>query len=221
MSGLDRWLDEARTKWDALRVQFTRLAPTPIIPDQLASDDAVKRWRSAHALIGRPRADLLSQLIALTGDEDAMVRAAAVDALVSWGSTIVLEPVRQALVQSPSLGTAIALLEALARLPDPANRAVLLPWLEHEDEAVRAAAFMALAALCDDDDLPILGRVLKGGSLQVQRAIMTTLCAPDAASLAQRAADSSDPVLSQRGQQALARIQRNQTPKTDKNGKTK
>ncbi len=221
MSGLDRWLDEARTKWDALRVQFTRLAPTPVTLDQLASDDAVKRWRGAHALIGRPRADLLSQLIALTGDEDAMVRAAAVDALVSWGPTLVLEPVRQALAQSPSSGTAIALLEVLARLPDPANRAGLQPWLEHEDEAVRAAAFMALAALCDDDDLPILERALKEGGLQVQRAIMTTLCAPHAASLAQRAADSADPVLRQRGQQALARIQRNQTPQTDPNGKTK
>lgn len=219
MSGLDRWLDEARNKWGALRVQFTRLAPTPITADQLASEDAVTRWRAVHALVDRPRADLLPQLIALMRDEDVMVRAAAVDALVSWGPTIVLEPVRQALAQSPSSETAIALLEVLARLPDPMNRAAIQIWFDHENEAVRAAAFMALSALCNDADLSLLGRALKEDGLLVQRAIMATLCAPNASSLAQCAADSTDSVLRQRGRQALARIQRNQPSQTDKNEK--
>ena len=214
MSGLDRWLDAARTRWEALRVQLTRLTPAPVAPDQLASEDATARWRAVRALVQRPRADLLPQLLALTGDDDAMVRASAVDALVSWGPTVALESIRQALAQAPEPPQATALLEALARLPDPANRAAITPWLDHSEPGVRAAAFMALAALGEDDDLPVLRRALKTGDLVMQRAILAALCAPGAEDLAQRAASSNDPVLRQRGEQALARIHRAQTAQT-------
>ncbi len=210
MSGLDRWLEEARDAWKVLRIRASRLTPAPIAPDQLASENATERWRAARALIGRPRADFLPQLIRLTGDEDPMTRAAAVDALASWGPTLVLEPVRLALAQSPAPDAAIALLELLARLPDPANRAAIQPWLEHDAPDVRAAAFMALAALCDDADLPTLRRALKEEGLPTQRAILATLCAPGAEPLAQRAANAHDPILSQRGRQALERIQQRQ-----------
>jgi HEAT repeat protein len=207
MSGLDRWLEEARNRWDALRVQLTRLAPPPVAPEQLADDDPARRWRAVHALVGHPRVDLLPQLLQLAGDDDPMMRAAAVDALVSWGPAIVLEPVREALAQTPAPEAAASLLEVLARLPDPANRAAIEPWLDHETPEVRAAAFMALAALCDDGDLPVLRRALREGDRNLQRAILATLCAPAATELAQRASSSSDPILRQRGERALRRIQ--------------
>jgi len=210
MSGLERWWQEAKERFETLRARWSRWVPAPVSREQLTAEDAAVRWRAVRALVGRPHANLLPRVVDLAGDEDAMVRAAAVDALVSWGPAVVLEHVHTTLKAPPSRESTISLLEVLARLPDPANREAIQPWLDVEDEGVRAAAWMALAALCDDDDLPRLGRALKEGGLPMQRAIMTTLCAPHATDLARRAAEASDPVLRQRGQQALARIQRNQ-----------
>ena len=208
MSGLESWLEAAHDVWQKLQRKASRLAPSPIAAEDLDARDPVTRWRAARALIGRPREEFIPRLIAMAGDDDALVRAAAVDALASWGPDLVLASVRTALVQSPTPAAAASLLHLLARLPDPANRAAIQPWLEHDDPEVRAAAFMALAALCDDADLPALIQALKTEPRPVQRAILSTLCAPGATRLAQRAAQSHDPVLSQRGQQALARIQR-------------
>ncbi|HIQ11442.1 MAG TPA: HEAT repeat domain-containing protein [Caldilineales bacterium] len=210
MSGLDRWLEVAQSKWRAIRVHVARFSPVLVDASLLASEDVIARWRAVRALAGRARPPLLPRLIELTGDADAMVRAAAEDALVSWGPAAALEPVRQALAQTPPPRQTAALLAVLARLPDPANRAIILPWLDHEDEGVRAAALMALAALCDDEDLLTLQRALKEGHREIQRAIFATLCAPGAESLARQALDARDPALSQRAQQALARIQRAQ-----------
>jgi hypothetical protein len=54
-----------------------------------------------------------------------------------------------------------------------------------------------------------LADALEKEDVRVQRALMTTLCAPEAASLAIRCENSSDPILRQRAIQALPRIQRN------------
>ncbi len=214
MSGLDRWLEAAQSRWRTLRVHVGRLSPAPVDASQLASEDVITRWRAARALAGRPRPALLPRLIELTGDADAMVRTAAEDALVSWGPDATLEPVRRALAQTPSPRQTASLLAVLARLPDPANRDAILPWLDHEDEEVQAAALMALAALCDDADLPTLQRALREGHRVIQRAILATLCAPGAESLARQALAARDPALRQRAQQALDRIQRTQPTPT-------
>ena len=209
MSDLDRWLDSARSTLQQWRVQLARFAPGPAItPEQLTSDEALERWRAVRDLQGHPQPDLLPQLLRLSDDPDEMVRAAVGETLVSWGPTAVLDSVRQALTAQPSPASAVVLLEVLARLPAPANRAVLQPWLDDENVDVHAAALMALAALCDDTDLPLLEKAYKEGDIRVQRAVLTTLCAPDAGPLAARAASASDPILKQRAVQAAPRIQR-------------
>ncbi len=209
MSDLDRWWGEAKNIWENWRRQLAQLTPGPSVSaDQLRAADALTRWQAVRALANRPHPDLLPELIQLCGDEDEMVRDAAVDALVSWGPAISLEPARQALVASPAPRAVIALLRLLARLPDAANRAAIVPWLQAEQAEVRAAAFMALAALCDDEDLPQLQAALAEDDIRVQRAILATLCAPEAGPLAAQAASSSDPILRQRASQAQPRIQR-------------
>ncbi len=207
MSAFERWMESARSRWDELRLHLNRLAPAPVSPDQLTTDDGAARWRALRALMDRPSPGLLPQLMALTADADPMMRAAAGDVLASWGPTAVLEPIHNALAQSPPPEQAAILLGVLTRLPDPANRDVIQPWLAHEHDDVRAAAYMALAALCDDADLSTLRQALREGDPALQRAILTTLCAPAAEPLAQRAADSRHPVLAPLGRQALARIQ--------------
>ena len=209
MSGPDRWLEQAKSLWEDWRVRLVRLTPGPkITPEQLQSADALARWRAVRALAGRPAPDLLPELIRLAGDEDELVRDAAVDALASWGPTVVLEPVREALAAQPDPTTAASQLVLLARLPDATHRAVLQPCLEADEPEVRAAAFMALAALCDDADLPLLEDALAEGDIRVQRAIMAMLCAPEAGPLAAKAASATDPILRQRAGQAGPRIQR-------------
>jgi HEAT repeat protein len=209
MSGLEYWLETINAAWKRWRMQFTRLTPGPKIKrEQLESDDALIRWQAIRTLAQHPQIQQLSTLLILSGDPDAMVRAEVVNALASWGADVALKPVQQALAEAQSPASAAALLETLARLPAPANRDVIQPWLADEDVHVRAAAFMALAALCDDDDLPRLEETLKGDDIQVQRAILTALCAPEAGLLAEKAARSTDPILRQRGAQAAARIQR-------------
>ena len=209
MSGLDRWLERAKSLWEDGRVQLVRLIPGPkITPEQLQSTDALTRWRAVRALAHHPNPGLLSGLIQLCGDEDEMVRAAAVDTMVSWGPTVVLEPARQALIAAPDPPSVSALLTLLARLPDPANRAAIEPWLQADEPEVRATAFMALAALCDDEDLPQLQTALAEGDIRMQRAIMATLCAPEAGPLVAKAALASDPIQRQRAGQAGPRIQR-------------
>ncbi len=209
MSGLDRWLAEAKNVWETWRLQFARLTPgSNGISDQLHAADALNRWRGVRALIERPNPGLLPELLQLCGDEDELVRGAAVDALVSWGPGMVLEPARQALSAQPGRESAVSLLILLARLPDAANRAAIEPWLQADEPEMRAAAFMALAALCDDADLPRLQAALAEDDILVQRAIMAALCAPEAGSLAEEATAASDPILRQRAAQARPRIQR-------------
>jgi len=209
MSGPDRWMEQAKSVWESWRVHLVRLTPGPkVTPEQLQSSDALARWRAVRALTGRPAPDLLPELIRLAGDEDELVRAAAVDTLVSWGPAVVLVPVREALAAQPAPAVAVSLLGILARLPDSTHRAVIQPWLDADEPEVRAGAFMALAALCDDADLPLLEDALAEEDIRVQRAIMATLCAPEAGPLAAKAATTSDPIQRQRAVQAGPRIQR-------------
>jgi HEAT repeat protein len=209
MSDLDRWLDTARNTLQQWKTQLARFAPGPAVSaEQLTSEDASTRWRAVRDLKGHPNAELLPRLVQLSDDPDEMVRAAVVETLASWGPAAVLEPVRLALAAHPTSASATVLLEILARLPDPANRAAVQPWLDDEDVDVRSAALMALAALCDDDDLPQLEKALADEDIRVQRAVMTTLCAPSAGPLAARAASAADPILKQRAVQAAPRIQR-------------
>ncbi len=210
MSDLDRWLETAKSTLQQWRVQLNRLAPGPAVdPEQLSSEDPSTRWRAVRRLQGHPNPQLLPRLIALSNDPDELVRAAVVQTLVSWGPNIVLAPVQKALADHPQPASAAALLEVLAHLPDVANRPVVVPWLTDEDVAVRAAAYMALAALCNDTDLPRLQQALAEDDLPVRQAIMAALCAPEAGPLAAKAASSSDPILNQRAVQAAYRIQRN------------
>ncbi len=210
MSGLERWRESAKKAWGQWRIRLARLVSgLKIAPDQLADADPVARWRALRALMQTPRPDLLPVLLALAEDPDELVRAEVADVLVSWGPDVALEPVRGALADHPAPASAEILLTILARLPDPAHRDALRPWLEHEDAMVRAAAFMALAALCENSDLPQLEEALAEGEIHAQRAILTTLCAPEAGPLAERALASSDPIVRQRAAQAGPRIQRN------------
>jgi len=210
MSDLDRWLKSAKTTWQRWQMQLNRLTPGPkVTQEQLQTDDALTRWRALRALALRPQPELLPALLALSDDPDEMVRAEVADVLVAWGKDVVLEPVQKALAAAPAPHSATVLLETLARLPDPANRAYLQPWLTHEDGQVRAAAAMALAALCKDDDLPQLQQALAEDDIQVQRAIMRALCAPAAGPVAEQAARATDPILRQRAAQAQSRIQKN------------
>jgi len=209
MSDLDRWLGSAQTTWRRWRRRMSHLAPGPkVTREQLQAEDALTRWRAVRALARRPHPELLPALLTLSDDPDEMVRDEVVNVLVSWGPETTLEPVHRALAVKPAPLSAAALLTILARLPDPANRGVIQPWLEDEDVHVRAAAFMALAALCDDDDLPRLEEALAEDDVRVQRAIMTTLCASEAGPLAETAARATDPILRQRAAQAQPRIQR-------------
>ena len=219
MSGPDHWWDAARSTWEQTRLRLARLAPGPgVSPDQLASEETLTRWRALRALMGRPNPGLISGLIEMTGDPDEMVRAGVADVLVSWGPTTTLEPVRAALAAHPGPDSAATLLAILARLPDPANRGAIAPWLQSDDVAVRAAAFMALAALCDNEDLPSLEKALADEDVTVQRAIMTTLCAPDAGPLAAKSLAASDPILRQRAVQAQPRIQREKEVRSKEQG---
>jgi len=203
MSGSERWLAKAQTLWRKSRRRLRALASGQrVTPEQLASADAVSRWRAVRTLRPLPRPDFLPALLALTDDADPMVRAAVVDALTSWGPDIALSPIRQALAAHPGPMAAAALLEALARLPEPDNRSTILPYLSDADEAVRAAGLMALAALCDDSDLPRLTAAWAQESIRVQRAIMTRLCAPAAGPLVQQALSADDSILRQRAAQA-------------------
>ena len=209
MSDLDDWLESAKTRLQRWQMQLKRLAPGPKVKrEQLEADDALTRWRALRTLTRRPQPELLPALLALSADPDEMVRAEVGDVLASWGKDVVLEPVQQALAAAPAPLSATVLLETLARLPDPSNRAYLQPWLRYEDGQVRAAAFMALAALCEDDDLSRLEEALGEEDVRVQRAIMHTICAPAAGPLAEKAARADDPILHQRSVQAMARIQR-------------
>lgn len=210
MSDLDLWLETARTTWQRWRIQLARLSPGPgVTSDQLASEDALTRWRAVRSLMRRPQPDLLSSLLALADDPDVMVRDEVANVLASWGPENVSEPVRRMLANPLSPTSATTMLTILVRLPDPANRSAIQKWLEHESATTRAAAFMALTALCDDSDLPNLESALAEEDIQVQRAIMSVLCAPEAGSLAQKNLTSSDPILRQRAAQAQPRIQHN------------
>jgi len=214
MSDLERWREEMKNVWETWRRQLARLTAGPgVSAEQLRAADALTRWRAVHALANHPNPGLLPELIQLCGDADELVRAAAVDTLISWGPAVSLESARQALAAAPAPAAAISLLTLLARLPDAANRAAILPWLQADEGEIRAAAFMALAALCDDEDLPRLQAALAEGDIRVQRAIMATLCAPEAGPLAAKAAAASDPILRQRADQARPRIQHHLTAK--------
>lgn len=209
MSDPEQWLTKAQTVWRKSLMRLRALAGGPrVTSQQLASADVITRWRAVRNLRSSPQPGLLPALLALTDDTDPMVRAAVVDALASWGSDIALPSIRQALAARPGPVAAEALLEALARLPEPDNRAAILPHLSDADEAARAAGFMALAALCDDSDVPRLTDAWVQESLRVQRAIMTRLCAPAAGPLLQQALSSHDPIVRQRAAQAHLQAQR-------------
>lgn len=207
MSGLDRWLQEAREVWQGLRLGLTRLVPPAVTAEDLDAGSPTRRWRALRALRHHPQPDLLPLLIQHLGDEDGMVRAAAEDVLVAWGPDRVLDAVRQALAGDVAPQQWAALLRVLARLPDASHRPLISPWLEDPDPEVRAAAWMALAALGADEDVPRLAQVLREGDPALQRGILATLCALGARGLAERAMAAQDPVLRQLGMQALARIE--------------
>lgn len=209
MSELEQWLEKAQNFWQKSRIRLRGLASGPrVTPEQLVSADAVTRWRGVRSLLTAPQPALLPTLLSLADDADPMIRAAVVDVLASWGSSIVLSPTRQTLAAQPGSAAATTLLEVLARLPDPENRSAILPFLAHEDESVRAAALMALAALCDDSDIAQLREAWDAASIAIQRAIIAGLCAPAAESWVQDALTADDPVLRQRASQAMSRIQR-------------
>ncbi|RUA18412.1 MAG: hypothetical protein DSY55_00215 [Clostridia bacterium] len=209
MSELEQWLEKAQNFWRKSRMRLRGLASGPrVTPEQLASDDAATRWRGVRSLLTAPQPTLLPTLLSLADDADPMVRAAVVDVLTSWGSTIVLSSTRRTLVAQPGPAAATTLLEVLAHLPAPENRSAILPFLAHEDEAVRAAALTALAALCDDNDVAQLREAWEAASIAIQRAIIAGLCAPAAESWVQEALTADDPVLRQRAIQAMPRIQR-------------
>lgn len=212
MSELEQWLEKAQNFWQISLMRLRGLAFGPrIIPKHLASADTTTRWRWVRSLLTAPQPALLPTLFSLAEDVDPMVRAAVADVLISWGPTIVLAPTRWTLDAHPVPAAASTLLEVLAHLPAPENRSAISPFLSHEDESVRAAAFMALAALCDDNDIPVLREAWDAASIPVQRAIIAGLCAPAAEPWAQEVLTADDPVLRQRADQALVRIHRRMT----------
>ena len=200
MSGLERW-------WQQVRARVQAWTAPRIMPEHLSAGDASTRWRALQGLRNHAQPALLPAVLSLLDDEDVLNRAAAVDVLISWGPNVVLGPVQQALDTQPRPTKAAGLLQILAHLPTPENRTFIEPWLQHEADEVKAAAFQALAALGDDADVPHLTAALRTEAPVVQQSILAGLCAPagEAALLALDA--HNDPILQQLAAQARARIQ--------------
>ncbi len=202
MSGPESWWERAQKAWQHWRWRVMAWVPAPDFAEQLGATDPLQRWRAVRALRTRPKPDLLPALLALMDDDDPMVRAAVVDTLAAWPADSILPHVRQALGQDPSPRAAAALLELLARHPQPENRAAIQPWLDHAQQQVRAMAWMALAAIAEENDIAALEQAWEQEPVQVQRAILTALRIPQARAIYQKARASSDPILRQLAQKA-------------------
>lgn len=204
MSGLEA----VKTRWQDWRQRLQRWLPGPrIAPSALHDPAAATRWRAVRALRHHPSPELLPELMTLGADEDELVRAALVDTLASWGPQLVLPALQKALATDASPLAASTWLMTLSRLPDASARSSILPWLEEDDPDVRGAALMALAALGDDADAPLLIAAWEQGDRHVRQAILTTLRAPAAEPLVARALQSDDALIRQRALQAQARLQ--------------
>jgi len=86
-------------------------------------------------------------------DPDEKVQIAAIETVSVLGNREANEPLRQAWERTKSVRVQRALLEAMAMLPDAANRELFAKHLTHKDELLRAAAAEGLGRLRSKDDL--------------------------------------------------------------------
>ncbi|MET0342716.1 MAG: HEAT repeat domain-containing protein [Polyangiales bacterium] len=110
---------------------------------QAAAAQVLGRLRDEHG--GVPGA---SELLLAARSEHAHVRAAVARALGASGLELAIEPLRE-LLRDADGGVALAAVEALGQLPDPALGSGLGIALAHPDREVVKAALRALASACE------------------------------------------------------------------------
>jgi cyclophilin family peptidyl-prolyl cis-trans isomerase/HEAT repeat protein len=159
--------------WTAMRIENAALRPALV--GAATSTDALSRAFAARGLGALKDASALDTLAELARDADETVAVSALRAIGAIGDARGVAPVA-AHLGNTNLTLVTEALRALATLPaDPRLRARVVPYLGHEDVAVRAAAFPALVRTDRDEFALVLSGLDPDRSWFVRASLATAL----------------------------------------------
>jgi cyclophilin family peptidyl-prolyl cis-trans isomerase/HEAT repeat protein len=159
--------------WTAMRIESPLLRP--VLLAAAASDDRLARAFAARGLGALKDVAALDTLATLARDPDETVAGSALRALATIGDARGTS-IAVAVLASPNLTLKREALSALSALPpDRSLRARVVPYVGHEQPAIRAAALSALAKIDRDEFALVLSGLDPDPVWFVRAALATAL----------------------------------------------